>query len=70
MIKRGVREDKRWMPSPGSHPQQIIEGDMQHFCQCDRFDIGDKPFAGFDALDGIFVDIQSQQLQSVGKFAL
>ena len=29
-----------------------------------------KSLAALNALDGIFVDIQPQQLQSVGKFAL
>ena len=49
---------------------QILQGHLKNPCKSRQLDIGDKALAGFDALYGIFVDVQSVDLQAVSQDAL
>ena len=50
--------------------QKLLIADGQNSGNHFELDIGDKAFAAFDALHGVFVQIQSRHLQQVGQFSL
>ena len=46
--------------------QQIFIAYLKNPGKYFQFDVGYKPLAGLDALDGIFIEIQSFQLDFIG----
>lgn len=40
---------------------------VQDTCRVNQLNIGHKVFAGFEALDGVFVDLKAVQLEKVGR---
>ena len=50
--------------------QKRIKGQLQHPGKIRQFNVGDKPLSGFNALDGVFVNIKPGKLQKVRQFPL
>ncbi len=47
--------------------KQNIKADRKHIGKCDKLDVGHKAFARFYALNGVLVDIETEELKPVGK---
>ncbi len=50
--------------------QQIFKGGFKHLGKGDDLDVGDKPLAAFDSLNGIFVQVDPHQLHAICQFPL
>ena len=50
--------------------KQCVRRNLEDFGKCDDFNIGYEPFSAFNALNGVFVDIKTDQLKPVCKGAL
>ena len=50
--------------------EQLSDGDTEHLGNRFQFNVGDKAFSAFDALHGVFLDLQTGKLQAVGEHAL
>ena len=50
--------------------QQFVRCRSERLTDIDQLDIRYKPFTAFDPLYGVFIDVQSEDLQSVGESSL
>lgn len=50
--------------------QKCFKGHIQSFCDIHQFNICDKPLAGFNSLDSVLIDIQTENLESIRQFPL